>query len=29
MDDRGAWLDNVIIEQLWTLVKYERVYFHA
>jgi putative transposase len=29
MDGRGAWRDNVFVERLWKLVKYERVYSHA
>ncbi len=29
MDGRGAWRDNVFVEQLWRLVKYEEVYLHA
>ena len=29
MDGRGRWLDNVFIERLWRLLKYENVYLHA
>ena len=29
MDGRGAWRDNVFVEQLWRSVKYEEVYLHA
>jgi len=29
MDGRGAWRDNVIVERLWRLVKYEEVYLRA
>lgn len=29
MDGRGAWRDNVIVERLWRLVKYECVHLHA
>lgn len=26
MDGRGRWMDNVFIERLWRIVKYEEVY---
>ncbi len=29
MDGRGAWRDNVFVEQLWRSVKYEKVYSRA
>jgi len=29
MDGRGSWRDNVFVERLWRLVKYEEVYLHA
>jgi len=29
MDGKGAWRDNVFIEQLWRSIKYEEVYLHA
>ena len=29
MDGHGAWKDNVIVERLWKLLKYERVYLYA
>ena len=29
MDGKGAWRDNVFVEQLWRSVKYEEVYLHA
>jgi len=29
MDDRGAWRDNVFVERLWRMVKYEEVYLRA
>ncbi|MBV5340711.1 MAG: hypothetical protein J0665_14340 [Deltaproteobacteria bacterium] len=29
INGRGAWRDNVFVEQLWKSVKYERVYLHA
>ena len=29
MDGRGAWRDNVFVERLWRLIKYEEVYLHA
>lgn len=29
MDGKGAWRDNVFVERLWRLVKYERVYLRA
>ena len=29
MDGRGAWRDNVFVEQLWKSVKYEEVYLRA
>lgn len=29
MDGRGAWRDNVFVEQLWRSVKYEEVYLRA
>ncbi len=29
MDGKGAWRDNVSIERLWRLVKYEEVYLPA
>ena len=28
-DGRGRWMDNVFIERLWRLMKYECVYLHA
>lgn len=28
MDGRARWMDNVFIERLWRLVKYECVYLH-
>lgn len=29
MDGKGRFLDNIFIEQLWRLLKYESVYLHA
>ena len=29
MDGKGAWRDNRMIERLWRLLKYERVYLNA
>jgi putative transposase len=29
MDGKGAWRDNVFVEQLWRTVKYEEVYLQA
>jgi putative transposase len=29
MDGKGAWRDNVFVEQLWRSVKYEEVYLRA
>ena len=29
MDGKGAWRDNVFVERLWKIVKYEHVYLHA
>jgi len=29
MDGKGSWRDNVFVERLWQLVKYEGVYLHA
>ena len=29
MDGKGAWRDNVFVEQLWRSVKYEDVYLHG
>ncbi len=29
MDGGGAWCDNVFVERLWRIVKYERVYLKA
>jgi len=29
MDGKGAWRDNVFVEQLWRSVKYEDVYLNA
>lgn len=29
MDGKGSWHDNVFVERLWRLVKYEKVYLHA
>jgi len=29
MDGRGAWRDNVFVEQPWRSIKYEEVYLHA
>ena len=29
MDGKGAWRDNVFVEQLWRSLKYERVYVMA
>jgi putative transposase len=29
MDGKGAWRDNVFVEQLWQSIKYEAVYLHA
>ena len=29
MDDKGSWLDNVMIERLWRSLTYECVYLHA
>lgn len=26
MDGRGAWRDNVFVERLWRIIKYEHVY---
>jgi putative transposase len=29
MDEKGRWVDNVLVERLWRSVKYEEVYLHA
>jgi putative transposase len=29
MDGKGAWRDNVFVEQLWRSVKYEEMYLRA
>jgi len=29
MDGKGRWIDNVFIERLWRILKYECVYLHA
>jgi len=29
IDGKGCWHDNVFVERLWRLVKYEEVYLHA
>lgn len=29
MEGRGWWFDNIFIERLWRLLKYECVYLHA
>ena len=29
MNGKGAWRDNVFVEQLWRTVKYEEIYFRA
>ena len=29
MDGRGVWQDNVFVERLWNIIKYERVYLYA
>ena len=29
MDGKGAWRNNIFVERLWRIVKYERVYFYA
>lgn len=29
MDGKGRWMDNVFIERLWHILKYECVYLHA
>ncbi len=29
MDDKGRWMDNVFIEQLWRSMKYACVNIHA
>ena len=29
MDGKGAWRDNVFVERLWRIVKYEEVYLNA
>jgi putative transposase len=29
MDGRGCWRDNVFVERLWRLLKYEEVYLRA
>jgi putative transposase len=29
IDGKGAWRDNVFVEQLWCSVKYEEFYLHA
>jgi putative transposase len=29
MDGKGAWRDNVFVEQLWRSVKYAEVYLRA
>ena len=29
MDGKGAWRDNVFVEQLWRTIKYEGVYLQA
>ena len=28
MNGKGAWRDNVFVERLWRVVKYEEVYLH-
>ena len=29
MDGKGAWRDNIFVEQLWRTVKYEDIYLRA
>ena len=29
MDGKGRWRDNVFVERLWRLVKYEEIYLNA
>lgn len=29
MDGKGAWRDNVLVERLWRMIKYEEVYLRA
>ena len=29
MDGRGCWRDNVFVERLWRIVKYEEVYLYT
>jgi len=29
MDGKGAWRDNVFVEQLWRSIKYEEIYLRA
>ena len=29
MDGKGRWRDNIFVERLWKLIKYEEVYLHA
>ncbi len=29
MDGKGAWRDNVFVERLWRIIKYEEVYLRA
>lgn len=29
MDGKGAWRDNVLVEQIWRSIKYEEVYLKA
>ena len=29
MDDKGAWRDNVFVERLWRIVKYEEIDLRA
>lgn len=29
MDGKGAWRDNVFVERVWRMIKYERVYLRA
>jgi transposase InsO family protein len=29
MDGKGAWRDNVFVERLWRIIKYEEVYLHT
>jgi putative transposase len=29
MDGKGCWRDNVLVERLWKILKYEEVYLHA